>query len=109
MAFKKGFYKGWLTEKALLELRKDISLNSLYVSDYENRFNIDPHQVCDFFNGYMEYLEEIAEEDDFDFDTEGFGNFFDKYDTEDNLKNWYGCFDFDNNPFTKFVEMEGCY
>lgn len=102
MAFRKGFHRGWLTEKALIELRKDIVLNSIYVSDYKNRFKIEPEEVCSFFNGYIEYLEEIAEEDNFDFDNEGWSAFIDKYDTDKNLLGWYGCHD--ENPFTIFVD-----
>lgn len=102
MAFRKGFYRGWLTEKALLELRSDISLNSLYVSDYKNRFNIKPLEVCNFFNGYIEFLEELAEEDNFDFDKEGYDVFLVNYDSDTNLKRWYGCYD--ENPFTTFED-----
>ena len=101
MAFRKGFYRGWLTDKALIELRKDIRLGSLYISDYNNRFGIDPNQVSDFFDGYIEYLEEMAEEDGFDFGGEYY-EFIEKYDNDTNLVGWYGCFA--DNPFTKFVE-----
>lgn len=120
--FRKGFYKGWLTDKALLELRKDITLHSLYLSDYENRFNIDPNQVCEFFCGYSEYLESSIEEDgvippfpketgnsNVDWDAKKiWSNKYDKilreYDNDTNLLAWYRCFESDNNPFTKFVE-----
>ena len=101
MAFRKGFYKGWITDKALLELRKDIVLNSIHISDYENRFGIDPEEVCNFFNGYVEYLEELAEEDNFDFEGDNWEVFIYLYDTDDNLRAWYGCYD--DNPFTTFV------
>ena len=103
--FRKGFYKGWLTDKALLELRQDIILDSVFVSDYENRFNIDPKQVCDFFDGYGDYLQVLMNEDGKD----GDNNYFalrSQYDNDTNLLAWYGCFEIDNNPFTKFVESE---
>ena len=101
MAFRKGFYKGWITDKALLELRSDIVLNSLFISDYENRFGIEPEEVCNFFNGYIEYLEELAEEDNFDFEGDNWEVFIVTYDTDTNLRGWYGCHD--ENPFTTFV------
>ena len=101
MAFRKGFYRGWLTDKGLLELRSDIVLNSLYISDYSNRFGIEPEEVYTFFDGYISYLEELAEEDNFDFDTEGWETFIVAYDTDTNLRGWYGCFA--ENPFTQFV------
>ena len=116
MAFRKGFYKGWLTEKSLPELRQDIVLNSLFVSDYENRFNISPRQVCDFFDGYVSFLEELIKEDgkmpickgDTIQDQIEYGNEYDKlmveYDNTENLKAWYGCFD--TNPFTEFEDED---
>lgn len=98
MAFRKGFYKGWLTDKALLELRSDIVLNSIYISDYKNRFGIEPEEVCTFFTGYIEYLEELADEDNFD---EGWDVFLVTYDNDTNLRGWYNCHN--ENPFTTFV------
>lgn len=99
--FRKGFHKGWLTEKALIELREDVVLDSIYTRDYVNRFNICPNQVSVFFDGYCDYLEELMIEDGKD----GINYFFDyleEYDTKQNLLNWYRCFD--DNPFTKFVD-----
>jgi len=49
-----------LDSNQLWELRKEIVLNSLYISDYENSFHIDPNAVCDFFDGYLEFLSDIA-------------------------------------------------
>ena len=99
--FRKGFYRGWLTDKALVQLRKEICLDSIYISDYTNSFGIDPKQVCDFFDGYGDYLIELMNEDRKD----GDNNYFAlraEYDTEKNLLGWYGCFDW--NPFTEFVD-----
>lgn len=81
-----------LTSAELSKLRKEIVLNSLYVSDYNNSFGFDANDICSFFDGYVSYLEEIAEEDGF---TE-WGNIlkmFEKYDTEENLYCWFLCFD----------------
>ena len=88
MAFRKGFYKGWLTDKALLQLRQEITLGSLFIADYNNSFGISPNQVCDFFDGYVSYLEEIADEQG--------GEAF-SHDNDQNLLSWYGCFE--ENPF----------
>ena len=38
-----------MTKQELQQLRNEITLNSLYTSDYNNSFNIDPRQVQDFF------------------------------------------------------------
>lgn len=46
-------------------LTKDIIWNSLFISDYENRYGIAPSVVCDFADGYLEWLcEEFADEVD---------------------------------------------
>ena len=48
-----------MTRQELQQLRQQITLNSLYTSDYENTFNIDPRQVQDFFDSYLENCEYI--------------------------------------------------
>lgn len=101
-------------------MRSDVSLGSEFVSDYENRFDISPEQVCDFFDGYISFLEELMEEDnavspyptetgDWDKDWEArrkwedeYNKVFRKYDNDYNLLSWYGCFE--DNPFTEFEE-----
>lgn len=46
-------------------LTKDIVWNSLFYSDYENRYGIDVCVVSDFADGYIEWLcESFAEEID---------------------------------------------
>lgn len=78
----------------LAKLRNEICLNSLYISDYNNSFGICADSVCTFFDSYMSFLEELAEEDGFKFvDYKSYNEFFDKYDNIDNLYNWYGCYE----------------
>ena len=69
----------------LKQLRSEIVLGSLYTSDYKNSLNIDIREVQDFFDGYVEYLWEIAEENG--------SSDIDEYDTQENLESWYNCFD----------------
>ena len=46
-------------------LTKDIVWNSLFISDYENRYGINANVVSDFADGYIEWLcEELEEEID---------------------------------------------
>ena len=46
-------------------LTKDIVWNSLFISDYENRYDIDANIVSDFADGYLDWLcEEFEEEID---------------------------------------------
>lgn len=44
-------------------LTKQIVWNSLYIADYKNRYGIDPHVVCTFAEGYLEWIEEEFEEE----------------------------------------------
>ena len=74
-----------LTMEQLKQLRSEIVLGSLYTSDYKNSLNIDIREVQDFFDGYVEYLWEIAEEN-------GSSDIY-EYDTQENLESWYNCFD----------------
>lgn len=79
-----------LTSAELSQLRKEVILNSVFIYDYSNSFGFNPWDICSFFDGYVSYLEELAEEDGF----EGVGLcFLEKYDTEENLYSWFLCFD----------------
>ena len=48
-----------MTRQELQQLRNEITLNSLFTDDYNNSFNIDPRQVQDFFDSYLENCEYI--------------------------------------------------
>ena len=88
-----------LTREELCDLRNEIVLNSLYTSDYENTHHILPRDVQDFFDGDVEYLYELAEEDGEELDIT---DLCAKYDNPDNLENWYNCFE--DNPLLNYVE-----
>lgn len=46
-------------------LTKDIIWNSMFYSDYENRYGIDTHIVSDYADGYLDWLcEEFKNEID---------------------------------------------
>ena len=87
-----------LTKNKLWELRQEIVLNSLFVADYQNSFGYTAKSVCDFFDGYMDYLEELATEQ------HGSGCSLEqifKFDNAENLEAWYGCFE--SCPFKREV------
>ena len=90
-----------MNKNTLSQLRNEIILNSLYVADYQNSFGYTAESVCNFFDGYMEYLEELA--------TEQYGNgrsleeIF-SFDNAENLSAWYGCFDV--CPFQRDPEVD---
>lgn len=74
----------------LRRLREDITLGSLFIRDYENRYGLDPHVVCAFFEGFETYIEEMMLDDGF---TDA--DYLDKrpeYDTLENLVAWQGCY-----------------
>ena len=76
-----------LNKDQLWELRGEIVLNSLYVSDYENSFEFDADSMANFFDGYVEHLLAIAE-------AEGradrpFMDIIEEYDNPDNLLDYY--------------------
>ena len=86
---------GFLTTEVILDLRKQIVLNSIYLRDYENDYNFDPKEVITFFDGYLDYIGEIMEEDGIS--DEEFWERLPDYDNEKYLLGWYDCFD--ENPF----------
>ena len=91
-----------LSKEDLKKLRSEIVLNSLYIADYENSFDIPAKDVCDFFDGYVEelyyiMLEEIGEDKVKELnDTEYYKELF-KRDNIDNLYNYY--YGIENNSF----------
>ena len=91
-----------MSKRNLWALRTEITLGSLYTSDYENSFQILPRMVQDFFDGYIEYLWELAEENNKKADID-FEDLVEIYDNADNLESWYYCFD--ENPLLTYVEV----
>jgi hypothetical protein len=87
---------GELTSAELWQLRNEIMLNSLYVADYTNSFGFNASDVSDFFDGYMEYIYELMNEDNAPDDR------FNEYDNEWNLYDWFCCYE----DFT-WVRFEG--
>ena len=87
-----------LTKNKLWALRQEIVLNSLFMPDYQNSFGFTAQSVFAFFDGYMDYLDELA--------TEQYGSgcslegIF-SFDNAENLSAWYGCFE--SCPFTREV------
>ena len=73
-------------------LTKDIIWNSLFISDYENRYGITPSVVCDFADGYMEWLGEVFEAE---IDPNNIDTFFAVLDREvRNNKGGYSFYDY---------------
>ena len=88
------------SRKDLKKLRSEIVLNSLFFTDYINSFCIDYHDVAAFFDGYYDFIWELAYEDA---EEQGKGTSYlthdyvvENYDNTDNLVEWWNCYaDFD--------------
>ena len=82
-----------LTKHQLAKLRSEITLNSLYISDYENSLNIDARTVCAFFDGFVEYVA-----DDYNGAARDFWDYLNSADNTNNLWEYYNAFDVDPLP-----------
>lgn len=71
----------------LKKLRKEIILNSLFLADYENSFNVSPEDCCDFFDGFLNYYDDLE---------------IDQVDNIENLLNYYLIIE--NNKLKKYLE-----
>ena len=90
-----------LSQTDLWKLRQEIPLGSLFFSNYRNSFEIDPRKVCDFFDGFLEFVEEKMREDHPGFDDKDFWELLPDYDTPEYLLDWYYCFEEDPLPLAK--------
>lgn len=82
------------TKEDLEKFRSEICLNSIYYADYENSFGISRSSASAFFDGYLDFLCEIAEEDGLNPNDEKYLDIiYEKYDNIDNLQSWYCCHD----------------
>ena len=65
------------TKESLWQLRQEIVLNSLFTNDFENSFGISAETCQNFFDGYVEDLEDKAEETN-----KEFGVYLDAFDLD---------------------------
>lgn len=80
-----------LTKKQLFALRKEVVLNSLFTRDFENSFGISPTDCQAFFDGYVEYLWELATSE-LDYRGTDIMWVFEKLDNKENLCSWFEIF-----------------
>lgn len=73
-----------INKDELWEIRKQISLNSLYEYDYFVKEGYNPRDLSYFFDGYVDYLHEVAEDN---------GGEWTDYDNKNYLFSWYKCYD----------------
>jgi len=86
----KDFIEGKFGKTRLWNLRQNIVMNSLFMGDYRNDYDLDVEMVCNFFEGYFQYLVELAK-------SKGESTEYDDVmltDSVYNLKNYYDMCDF---------------
>lgn len=83
-----------LTKGQLWELRQEIELNSVYLRDYSNSFDIEEKECFTFFNGYIEYLLELENTDNGL--NQDLSEILELYDNAENLYNWFACIVWDD-------------
>ena len=94
-----------LTQEQLKKLRGQIVLNSLYTTDYVNDMRIEPKLVQDFFDGYVEYLNELIEDNGGERMTQKQRDEeFSRLDNIETLWDWYNCFE--DNPLMVLPPFE---
>lgn len=76
-----------LGPRQLWKLRKDIHLGSIFLDDYKNRYGIDPKEVYDFFDGWIDDIYDQMKEEHPGEEIDFWG-LIDKYDTCKCLKNY---------------------
>lgn len=90
-----------LTKRQLKQLRNEIVLNSLFYKDYSNSLYIKEKTACDFFDGYVEYLLEIAQENNIK--TDSILDIIYLYDNINNLWNYYNLIEGDALPRDNYI------
>ena len=74
----------------LWDLRNQIVVNSVFLHDYENNNGIDEQSLYEFFNGYHDYMWELANEN---IENPTFDSVFNQFDNKDVLYEWFYCYD----------------
>ena len=93
------------TKETLWRLRQEVPIGSLYTNDFENSFGIPARACQDFFDGYMDELDYMMQEDGLYEDgyDKAFWDHLDEYDNADNLWDWYNVIE---QPFGEDFEIE---
>jgi hypothetical protein len=77
-----------LSQTDLWNYRCGIDISSIIISDFTNPFGITEKSMCTFFNGYLEYLWELAEEKHLE---PTYGDIL-EFDNSETLYDWYNCY-----------------
>jgi len=74
------------TKKDLKELREQIRLGSIYISDADNNKGLESEYCYDFFDAYLTYICNLAKEEGYDENDAAFlTDVYENFDTIENL------------------------
>lgn len=76
-------------KEQLWKLRQECNVGSIYILDYINLFGVDERDLQYFFDGYLENLEELMEQEIPNFKDKDFWKVIKDYDNPHNLYNWF--------------------
>ena len=76
-------------KEQLWKLRQECNVGSIYILDYTNSFGVDERDLQYFFDGYLENLEELMEQEIPNFKDKDFWKVIKDYDNPHNLYNWF--------------------
>lgn len=80
------------TEEDLWQLRQEVNLFSACANSFRNTFGISPFSIFSFFEGYLDYLCELIQNEKGKNFSITIGDILEK-DTPTNLKCWHECSD----------------
>jgi len=80
-------------KQKLWNIRKDITLDSIWFCDYENRYGYSPYVMYQFFDGFLDYIDELMKENGQNIHEDYFFHWLPLYDNKETLWRWYCCFD----------------
>lgn len=84
-----------LSKEELWHLRQEMVLSSNKVIDYKNSFGFNPSAIQCFFEEYLDFINELIEETygfNYRFSEECWYNFFEEFDTPNNLQEHFDSY-----------------
>lgn len=79
--------------RKLWNLRKEVAVGSVYTDDYKNSYSIAAESMASFFDGYVDFMFELANEEHPRMNKITFDWVMAHYDNMKTLWQWYCCSD----------------
>ena len=87
----------------LAQLREQVCLGSLFYGDYENDMGLNSHLVCDFFDGFINYYEDVPQDE---WESSNKNSMDYPYDTIENLWHYYCTIEVESMDCDEYVEYD---